>query len=225
MAKSTGRFDWSGGHPALDFVNTLDERPLPNPIENLVSYPDLVGFAELGGLIEPAQARVLRGLSGVAPARAAQRARKLREDLFEALTALRRRKAIPAATLRRITAAIRGAHAARMLSMSPGRSFACHSWGSPRAVDVPLHACALAIEDLLTSADRQQMRHCERSDAASTCLRRYGLLRRDSVAMTRTTTPPPFASAPRASSQSPHSPWRRRRCRSAGTARRRRYRA
>lgn len=184
MAKSTGRFDWSGGHPALDFVNTLDERPLPNPIENLVSYPDLIGFAELGGLIEPAQARVLRGLSGVAPARAAQRARKLREDLFEALTALRRRKAIPAATLRRITAAIRGAHAARMLSMSPGRSFACHSWGSPRAVDVPLHACALAIEDLLTRADRNRIRKCGAPDCAVYFLDRSKARRRHWCSMT-----------------------------------------
>ena len=29
------RFEWSGGHPALDLVNTLDERPSSAPIENL----------------------------------------------------------------------------------------------------------------------------------------------------------------------------------------------
>ena len=44
-------FDWSGGHRALDFVNTLDERPFDQPIENLASYRGLVHFAELAGLI------------------------------------------------------------------------------------------------------------------------------------------------------------------------------
>ena len=31
-------FEWSGGHPALDLVNTLDERPSAAPIENLATY-------------------------------------------------------------------------------------------------------------------------------------------------------------------------------------------
>jgi len=37
MSGSADPFEWSGGHPALDLVNTLDERPLPSPIENLVT--------------------------------------------------------------------------------------------------------------------------------------------------------------------------------------------
>ena len=38
MSDRAGPFDWSGGHPALDLVNTLDERPFPSPIENLATY-------------------------------------------------------------------------------------------------------------------------------------------------------------------------------------------
>ena len=34
MTATVNPFDWSGGHPALDFVNTLDERPFPTPIES-----------------------------------------------------------------------------------------------------------------------------------------------------------------------------------------------
>ena len=41
MAAAVNPFDWSGGHPALDFVNTLDERPLPAPIENLAGFFNL----------------------------------------------------------------------------------------------------------------------------------------------------------------------------------------
>ena len=51
MAGRANPFDWSGGHPALDLVNTLDERPSGAPVENLATYGDLVRFAELAGLI------------------------------------------------------------------------------------------------------------------------------------------------------------------------------
>ena len=36
MSGRDDKFEWNGGHPALDLVNTLDERPFPTPIENLV---------------------------------------------------------------------------------------------------------------------------------------------------------------------------------------------
>jgi hypothetical protein len=38
MSDRVDVFDWSGGHPALDLVNTLDERPFDQPIEMLVTY-------------------------------------------------------------------------------------------------------------------------------------------------------------------------------------------
>jgi predicted RNA-binding Zn ribbon-like protein len=164
MKKDRNRFDWSGDHPALDFVNTLDERPLPEPIENLATYSDLVSFTEFAGLIAPGQAALLRKLTGPAPARAVRRARKLREELFEALTVLRGSRAIPPRALRAITAAIHRAHAARALSASQGERFAQYDWTSPQAADLPLHACALAIEDLLIAADRSRIRKCGAPD-------------------------------------------------------------
>jgi predicted RNA-binding Zn ribbon-like protein len=164
MTRNKDRFDWSGGHPALDFVNTLDERPLPNPIENLATYSDLVRFTELAGLIAPAQARVLRRLSGAAPRRTVRRARKLREELFAALSLLRGRKPIPPAALKGIASAIRQAHAARTLSISRNGYVAKCDWISPQALDVPLHACALAVEDLLIEADRSRIRKCGAPD-------------------------------------------------------------
>jgi predicted RNA-binding Zn ribbon-like protein len=164
MAKGENRFDWSGGHPALDFANTLDERSLSEPIENLATYPDLVSFTEIAGLITPTQARGLRRCSGLAPVRTVRRARKLREDFFEALTTLRSRKTAPSNALRAITAAIREAHATRTLSVSRGASFARYDWTSPLAPDVPLHACALAIEELLIGANRSLVRKCRAPD-------------------------------------------------------------
>ena len=49
MSNRANRFEWSGGHPALDLVNTLDERPSGAPIENLATYHDLTRFAALAG--------------------------------------------------------------------------------------------------------------------------------------------------------------------------------
>ena len=64
MTDRAGPFDWSGGHAALDFVNTLDERPLEQPIENLATYRDLVRFSELAGFLKPSLAAALRTLTG-----------------------------------------------------------------------------------------------------------------------------------------------------------------
>lgn len=159
-------FEWSGGHPALDFVNTLDERPSDAPIENLADYGDLVRFAELAGLIDIGRAKHLRRLSGPRSARIAERARELREQLHGVLAALNRENNVPRNTLRAISAAIGRAHAARGLVSSTGARIAVHDWGlsRSRAADVPLHACAIAIEDLLVSVDRSRIRKCAAAD-------------------------------------------------------------
>jgi predicted RNA-binding Zn ribbon-like protein len=164
MAKTADPFDRSGGHPALDFVNTLDERPLPAPIENLADYADLIRFTELTGLISRAQARQLRKLAIPRHERIARRARELREQLYRLLTALGHRRSVPPRELRAITGAIRIARAARVLNLSNATKIARYAWLSPHAPEVPLYACALAIEDLLTDADRTRIRKCGASD-------------------------------------------------------------
>jgi predicted RNA-binding Zn ribbon-like protein len=164
MTASTDPFDLSGGHPALDFVNTLDERPFPEPFENLAEYIDLVRFTALTGLIAPGQAKALRKLAAAVHAPVVRRARQLREHTYGMLTALRQRKTIPPRTLQAVSAAIREARAARVLKVSKGRSIASHDWLSRHAAEVPLHACALAIEDLLIGADRGRIRKCGASD-------------------------------------------------------------
>ena len=164
MTAANDLFDWSGSHPALDFVNTLDERPLPEPIERLTSYAELVRFAELAGIITPALAKHLRKLSGPGPARVAKDARQLREQLFEVLAAAHRGRKPPPGPLRGLTAAINKAHSARALAGSNGPGIISYHWALPHAVDVPLHACALAIADLLTGEDRARIRKCGASD-------------------------------------------------------------
>src|ERR1043165_2729619 len=138
MATAANPFDWSGGHPALDFVNTLDEQPLPQPVERLGGYGELVRFAELAGLITPKQARRLRKRAGPALQKLARDARMLREELFAVLTAAHRRTKLPARPLRGLTAAINKAHAARVLAGSHGPSLISYDWASPDDAEVPL---------------------------------------------------------------------------------------
>ncbi len=157
-------FEWGGGHPALDLVNTLDERPFDAPTENLVTYRDLVRFAELAGLIEQSLATTLRGRRGPACARAVGRARKLREHLCKVLTAANVAEPIPQSDLNAIGAAIRAAHAARVLAASPSTTLADHRWAHESEVDAPLHACALAIERLLSETNRGRIRKCGAHD-------------------------------------------------------------
>jgi predicted RNA-binding Zn ribbon-like protein len=161
MTASTHLFDLSGGHPALDFVNTLDERPFPEPVETLADYSDLVRFAELTGLVSPSQARALRKRAAAGHAHIAKSARQLREHVYDLMTTLRQRKTVPPRTLQAVSASIGEARAARiLLTVSKGRSIAGYGWRSPHGAEVPLHACALAIEDLLTGADRTRIRKC-----------------------------------------------------------------
>lgn len=164
MSERADPFEWSGGHPAFDFVNTLDERSFDEPIENLATYRDLVSFVELAGLIEPALARTLRDSSRPASSRIAKRARGLREHFFDVLAATHRQELVPQSDLDAIASAVRTAGAARVLVASTSPSLALYRWSRPAAVEIPLHACALAIESLLTDVDRGRIKKCKASD-------------------------------------------------------------
>jgi predicted RNA-binding Zn ribbon-like protein len=164
MSDRPDAFEWSGGHPALDFVNTLDERPFDHPIENLAAYRDLVRFTELAGLVEPALAAALRALSGPACSRVARQARELREHLHDVLAAVHDHKPMLQEVLDAIAAAIQAAHSAQVLVASTSTSLASYRWSRPTHPQTPLHACALAIENLLMDVDRRRIRKCAASD-------------------------------------------------------------
>jgi predicted RNA-binding Zn ribbon-like protein len=164
MSERADPFEWSGGHPALDLVNTLDERPFAEPIENLAGYRDLVRFAELAGLIEPELAAPLRARTGPTRARIAARARELREHVYGVLSAVHERRPLPQRDLEAITSAVQAAHAARALVAASSGGLASHQWRRAAMDEAPLHACALAIEHLLTDIDRRRIRKCGACD-------------------------------------------------------------
>jgi predicted RNA-binding Zn ribbon-like protein len=164
MARRANPFDWSGGDPALDFVNTLDERPSDAPVENLATYGDLARFAELAGLIERSTSDRVRSLKGANCSRIASRARQLREHLYAILTAAHSGRTLPKASLDAIASEVRRAHAARGLVATATSSTVRHGWLLPSSPEIPLYACALAVETLLVTADHSLIRKCGASD-------------------------------------------------------------
>src|ERR1700730_3508732 len=74
-------FELCGGHPALDFVNSLDKRFLEGgPVELLADYADLLRFAEQTRLLDTRQVRRLaNSVNPGAAARTLRSARELRE--------------------------------------------------------------------------------------------------------------------------------------------------
>src|SRR5438874_11212885 len=119
MSDRANPFEWSGGHPALDLVNTLDERPSPAPIENLATYRDLTRFAELAGLIDRGTVRRLPKLDGRSGSHLVKRARKLREHLHDVLAAANSKPPARQSDLDALSAAVQAAHAAQRPVASP----------------------------------------------------------------------------------------------------------
>ena len=164
MNSRADRFEWSGGHPALDLVNTLDERPSDEPIENLATYRDLARFTELAGLVEPRIARPLQRLHDPASSRIAKRARRLREHLHDLLAATTTGRPVRQPDLDAVGAAIQAAHAARELVTSRSAGLVKYRWRMHQTAEIPLHACSLAIESLLVDEERKRIRKCGAAD-------------------------------------------------------------
>jgi predicted RNA-binding Zn ribbon-like protein len=164
MIDRAGAFDWSGGHPALDLVNTLDERPFDHPIETLATYRDLLRFVELAGLVEPSIVGGLPKLGGRRCSDVLERARELREQLHNVLRAMHSGRRLPIRDLAAISTAVQAAHASRKLVAATSISLAGHRWSDVMAPEIPFHACAIAVEHLLIEVDRLKVRKCEASD-------------------------------------------------------------
>lgn len=79
-------FSWVGGHPALDFVNTVSWRPSGLENERLTSYAALSAWSETANLIEPQDLPVLGRQDATARALAdAVAVRRQLHDFFIAL--------------------------------------------------------------------------------------------------------------------------------------------
>jgi predicted RNA-binding Zn ribbon-like protein len=157
------RFELSGGHAALDFVNTLDERPAPEPRELLADYSALLGWCVQSGQLPAAEVRRLRAAAARHPAAATavvRRARALRETLFALFSALAVGAPLPARPLATFN---------RLLASAMSRLRVAAAAGAPAwefdlptgALDAMLPPLLRAAAELLVAPERARVRRCE----------------------------------------------------------------
>ena len=158
------RFEQIGGHPAIDFVNTLGGRPDDPDDEYLNCYNDLLAWTEQAGLVQPSSVSDLKDVATTDPEAADAallRARLLRESLDRLLRANLNPKTQPrmgdAATIRAayieaLTNAALQPHDLRL------------AWKWPADIDDldrPLWPIALAAVDLFQTAPLQLLAQCQ----------------------------------------------------------------
>jgi predicted RNA-binding Zn ribbon-like protein len=158
--------DASGGHLALDFVNTVD-RSFGKPwVERLKSYGDLLTWSSVAGTLPPGMdlAAVARGRPAEA-LEALARVRELREALYRVFAAPTAGTTARTADLARINAEL-GRALARARVEPRGEGFTW-SWSVDSSeLDSPVWPVVRAAAELLTSPERALVRRC----ASDTCL-------------------------------------------------------
>jgi predicted RNA-binding Zn ribbon-like protein len=161
-------FDFSGGHLALDFANTVSKRPTAAPVDHLKAYWDVVHFAEEAGLYQEAGTNRLYAVTGANPARghrALQEAIQLREAIFAIFSALAERRAVPATALSLLSAWVRsGADYSRLVERN--HRFQWEFIGMDTEPAAMLWPIARAAAELLTSGDLTRLRICASPDCA-----------------------------------------------------------
>jgi predicted RNA-binding Zn ribbon-like protein len=147
------------GHPALDFVNTIDPREGAHRLEHLRTYEDLVAWAERAGVMSGAGARRTgREASSdpAAAARALDRAIALREATYAIFGAVAARRPAPAGDVHELQAAYRDAMAHADLT-GTGRRF---EWRLSGGLDVVRWQIARDAVALLESETLGRVKRC-----------------------------------------------------------------
>jgi predicted RNA-binding Zn ribbon-like protein len=146
------RFDFCGGHVAIDFTNTVGDRG-GEPQEHFNTFGDIVAWAEARGVVSRRRAAALRHRAASDPEgarRAYRRAIELREALYRVLGATADVRRPSPADLGVLNAHVSATFAGAALS-STGVRFTLETAGDDGLDDVVRPVVRAAV-DLLTSA-------------------------------------------------------------------------
>jgi predicted RNA-binding Zn ribbon-like protein len=167
-------FDLCGGHPVLNFVNSLDKRFAANgPVELLADYTDLLRFTVQTRLLEERHGQLLaKAVSAGAAAAALRAARGLREALAVVLYGNLDGRPAPQKVIRALERHFQAASRHRELRWrppapgTPGGTGIAWQWGrfASRAA-LPVWILSQAAAQLLLSDEAQRVRAC----GAQTC--------------------------------------------------------
>ncbi|MBY4713506.1 CGNR zinc finger domain-containing protein [Burkholderia cepacia] len=160
-AHEWGAADFVGGHPALDFLNTVADTGKTRDADKFVDWPAVHAWAERSGLLVPADlARLLR---------------HARQDDADALVALRRFREEAYTAIAHLTAGsggTAGARAAGRLAVAIREAIGRSAFDAvdgrfawrpdARVASRWVDAAALGFEHLLRSDDFARVRQCGR---------------------------------------------------------------
>lgn len=152
-----------GGHPALDFLNTVKYRGADDPQDELVWLPDVIEWARIAGLLSVAEARKLLRQTGntASTERICREIRSFREEvrmLFEATSLQDARYDRAIARVERAISALR-----------PCAKIDRDSGGLTRHIEVGTVAgvkarIVAAVEELLSASADLRIKACGGSD-------------------------------------------------------------
>ena len=150
-----------GGHPSLDFANTVDSRRGRWGPDVLVSYGDLLQWSQQARVLKPDQVGSLSRLAASdldETTAALTRAKQLREAIYDVFSALAGEREAPEQALHLLREEYRSAHATRALAADQGAI----AWVWPDAVglDSITHRLAVEAVDLLTSPRARRVKEC-----------------------------------------------------------------
>lgn len=153
--------DFIGGHPALDFHNTVSWESAGLRNDRLGTFADLARWARAAGLVTAVEAHALERDAEGDPVRAAAvlaEARELRGVLHDILSALAQASAPPAARLAALNAVLRTALPTLALAWDADH----FEWraGDHLALDTLLARLAWSAAQLLTAGNLTRLRQC-----------------------------------------------------------------
>jgi predicted RNA-binding Zn ribbon-like protein len=177
-SKNPTLFDLSGGHPALDLVNSLDNRfRADGPNENLLHYSDLLRFLGDSGLLDPQRLRLLNKAASEPAAEAVLReVKELREATATVFYAAMEQRTPAHAAVQTLERHFLQASRHRELHWKPAgkahadddtRANVAWQWSRHTETDpnIALWLLAQSVSDILLSPDAARVRTC----AVDTC--------------------------------------------------------
>lgn len=166
--KTFVKFQIIAGELSLDFINTLDNRAVPERrLELLPTYTDLVEWAMQAGAISASKRNALLSVAEQHPREAdivRQKAAELRETLYRIVTSTLRNRRPSQEDLRSFNASL--GEALSHLELSTARGEFRLGWaGEPLRLDSVLWPIVRSASNLLSGDDLTRVREC----GADTC--------------------------------------------------------
>lgn len=148
-----------GGHPVLDFVNTVDNQDKARTANRIADWESFLGWAERADLFNEAERRRLKSVPAKNREELLGEIHKLREDAYAALSAVAAERYPSAPAWRSLQAAIGTALGeAELVAGEAHFVWQCGSAGPFWVVD----ALALSLESLLRDPALGRLRECGR---------------------------------------------------------------